>query len=267
MSYPQPNADQYSLKGYKFFRLNTALLSDGDIYQSAQGAQAFAIGPESDIANINIAYFDDQAPNYMNQIAISPSRPFIGEFLARNEAAYAPSQQPGRTLIWPGNLFSATYRPEAFDPAFDRIDIITPVIEVVQYFQPTEIDNSERNDKTYYYPILPIGELAQAASYYIVIPYYGRRMAQVAFSNGTNGAGGNIDVALTGLRYIYTSPVGADGTQIGTASLGEGDSYLDTVKASVEGSFDALQFRVTIPGPITGIAGATLRVTVSDKEA
>ena len=74
MSYPQPSADQYAIKGYQFFRLNTLLTSPGDIYQSQQSGHAFAIGPESDISNVNVAYFDDQVPNFMAQTVISPQR-------------------------------------------------------------------------------------------------------------------------------------------------------------------------------------------------
>ena len=50
MSYPPPNPDNYALNGYKFFRLNTPLTSDGDMYESAQGGQGFAIGPQSDLS-------------------------------------------------------------------------------------------------------------------------------------------------------------------------------------------------------------------------
>jgi len=60
MSYPPPNPDQYALNGYKFFRLNTPLISDGDMYESQQGANGFAIGPDSDISKVNIGYFDEQ---------------------------------------------------------------------------------------------------------------------------------------------------------------------------------------------------------------
>ena len=71
MSYPQPNADQYAINGYQYFRLNTLLSSPGDIYESAQSALAIALGPESDISRVAVAYYDDQVPTtFTNQTVI-----------------------------------------------------------------------------------------------------------------------------------------------------------------------------------------------------
>src|SRR5688572_10301119 len=117
MTYPPPNPDLYAVSGQGFFRLNTALLSDGDIYESQQGSHGFAIGPESDISKVNIAYWDETQPRLMNQISISPTRPFPGKFVAVNdEAEYAPSGRPARLLIWPEELYNADFRPSDFDP-------------------------------------------------------------------------------------------------------------------------------------------------------
>lgn len=270
MSYPQPNADQYAARAYKFFRLNTPLVSDGDMYQSPQGAQALVIGPDSDIASVNVGYFDDQVSTFLNQITISPERPFVGEFLARNEALYAPAQRPGRLLFWSNNLFNATYRPGAFSDIADRIDFVTPQLDVIQYFQPTSLPAGGRNDKSYYYPLLPLANLPTpaAGSYYLVIPFYGRGYLDFVISNNTNGVGADLPVSVHGLRYIYTDIAGADVSELATGTLGEGDSLTDVLTASEIGFFDAIQFAVTVPGPnpITGIAGMSLRATVSDRE-
>jgi hypothetical protein len=154
MSYPPPNPDQYAINGYKFFRLNTPLISDGDMYESAQGAQGFAIGPDSDISKVNIGYFDDQVPRLLNQIAITPERAFPGLILARNESSYQPSGRPGRILIWSDELYNPTWSPSFIDIA-GRIDFEVPVMDIVQYFAPAASSmNSGRNDKEYWYEFI-----------------------------------------------------------------------------------------------------------------
>ena len=96
MSYPQPDSNQYAIKGYQFFRLNTLLTSPGDIYESAQSGHSIAIGPESDLANINVAYFDDQVETFMQRTTISPLRAFVGRIDARNDAVTAPVERRAR---------------------------------------------------------------------------------------------------------------------------------------------------------------------------
>jgi len=154
VSYPQPNFDQYALNGYKFARLNTPLISDGDIYESQQGAQGFAIGPDSDISKVNIAYFDDQVPRFMNQVAITPERSFPGFFAARNEVNYVPSNRPGRILLWSDELYNNTWNPAPFEVG-GRIDFEVPVLDVIQYFAPAaQSMNQGRNDKEYWYDFI-----------------------------------------------------------------------------------------------------------------
>jgi hypothetical protein len=155
VSYPQPNFDQYALNGYKFARLNTPLISDGDIYESQQGAQGFAIGPDSDISKVNVAYFDDQVPRFLNQVAITPERAFPGFFAARNEVNYVPSNRPGRILIWSDEFYNNTWQPFPGIDTGGRIDFEVPVLDVIQYFAPAaQSMNQGRNDKEYWYDFL-----------------------------------------------------------------------------------------------------------------
>jgi hypothetical protein len=156
VSYPQPNFDQYALNGYKFARLNTPLISDGDIYESQQGAQGFAIGPDSDISKVNIAYFDDQVQRFMNQVAITPERAFPGFFAARNEVNYVPSNRPGRILIWSDEIYNNTWNPNFIDIS-GQVDFEVPVLDVIQYFAPAaQAMNQGRNDKEYWYEFLNV---------------------------------------------------------------------------------------------------------------
>src|SRR5690348_7452464 len=97
----QPNSDQSCLKGYDFFRLNTLLSCPGDIYESKQSGRAFMLGPESDIANVGVTYFDDQkTPTFVSQFVLTPQRPWSGRIDARNEVGYMPANRPGRLLFY-----------------------------------------------------------------------------------------------------------------------------------------------------------------------
>src|SRR3981189_3558041 len=131
MSYPQPNADTYAVNSYGFFRLNTLLSSPGDIYRSPQGGHLFCLGPESDVANVNIAYFDDQVPTFLQTTQISPGRSFTGFMAARNEATYSPSRRFGRIFCWSNDIYDPSFLPRSFSANTDHIQFIAPQLDVI----------------------------------------------------------------------------------------------------------------------------------------
>jgi hypothetical protein len=182
MTFPQPNADGYATGGSGFFRLNTRLSSPGDMYESAQGAHNFAIGPDSDISKVNVAYFDDQVPTFMNQFSLGPARSFAGFVAARNEALYAPISRPGRTLIWSDDLFNSQFRPPGFDPDTDTFNIIVPQLDVIQFFSDPPGILPDRNDKSYLIQNVA-ADAIDARPTYFMIPFYGRRYGMVEITN------------------------------------------------------------------------------------
>ena len=266
MAYPQPDADKYSIGGQKFWRLNTPLSSDGDIYESQQGAGGFAIGPDSDIAKVNIAYFDDQVEGFMNQIAISPGRPFAGTMYARNEALYVPSKRPGRFLIWPDDLYDSTWRITGdfnVDPN-NRIDFITPVLDVVQYFSPIGL-NAGRNDKKYQYNTIPVPDVG--GIYVLVVPYYGRRYANFFFSSTV---GPLSEVAIYGLNYSQSGDIPfPDNLKAlrAHAAVAANAPFNDEILASTDGMYDALVIKITPGnGTFTNVSPIQMRIVTSDQE-
>ena len=272
MSYPQPDADKYAINGYQFFRLNTQLTSDGDIYESAQGANGFAIGPDSDISKVNLAYFDDQVPRFLNQIAISPQRPFAGSVLARNETKYAPSSRPGRILLWPDELYNPNWKPPPALAVDDwRVDFEAPVLDVVEYFSPLGAGQSQyRNDKLYRYQRIPFpgdgGGGGVGGFWSIIIPWYGRRYCSFFFANktGANFTGGDI----SGLNYTIGA-VGAGGDSISLATIpavANGATYNAEILASALGQFDALYFSFEGTNQ-QATDTVSIRILTSDREA
>ncbi len=170
MSFPQPNSNDYATGGYKFFRLNTLLVSPGDMYESEQSGLALAVGPQSDIANVNVAYFDDQVPDFMQFTQIAPTRAFVGRVDARNEAKYSPAQRPGRIFLWSDDIYDPNFRPRGFSAVNDRIQFVAPRLDVIQYFDQPGTLGPARADKTYQFQNYIV-----SGTLYIVVPFYGRK--------------------------------------------------------------------------------------------
>lgn len=265
MSYPPPDPNQYAIGGQQFWRLNTLLTSDGDIYQSEQGAAGFAIGPDSDISKVNIAYFDDQVSGFQNQVAISPQRPFPGTLYSRNDATFVPSNRPGRFLIWPDELFNPDAIP--FATALRRVDVITPVLDVVQYFNPVGLTPG-RNDKEYQFQFLPFSD--DIVFYYVIIPFYGRKFASITVKNGRPAGRPNLVVTAFGVTYAMSSELSsAAATAISSVSITVSPGVSDTavIQASVDGMFDAIVLSFTGGGALDQPDNNCLaRIRVSDTE-
>ncbi len=265
MGYPQQSSNDAATGGQNVFRLSTQLVSPGDIYQSDQGGHAFAVGPDSDLANIGVVFYDPQsAPTFVDQIAISPSRAYIGLIPARGDVTYQPSKRKGRTLFYSLDLYDPAYRPPGFSAVQDFIQFHTPVMEVLQYFAPQASITPARNDKTFYFQDLPS---IPGHSSYVVLPYYGRKFL---FMNYTNKTAGNIDVTLVGVNFavcdntgtvlhqenpLYSATVASGTTK--KFAMGPGEPF------AVGGMFDVVVFKSTQSGGSGGFP-TPLKIVVSD---
>ena len=271
MSYPQPDADQYAIKGYKYFRLLTPLTSPGDIYESQQSGHALALGPESDVANVDIAYFDDQVTSFVNRTQIGPLRSFVGRIDARNDARYVPSGRPGRVLIWPADLYDPSYVPADFVPDTQSITFVTPMLDVIQYFSPQDSLVPRRNDKTYRFNGIP----NDGVQGWIILPFWGRRTATIRLTNGTAGLGAVL-TGVRGVNYFVNDGTSAVERQIVAltptpAGLNNGRDLIMTTNApdlsvgvihvDTDGRFDALAIFIDTTG---NTGPVVVNVTVSD---
>lgn len=262
MTFPQPDATGYATGGSGFFRLNTRLSSPGDMYESAQGAHNFAIGPESDISKVKVAYYDEQVPTFMNQFSVGPARSFAGFVPARNEALYAPISRPGRTLIWSDDLFNSQFRPVGFDAQTDTYNIVVPQLDVIQYFSDPPGVIPARNDKSYLIQNVAAG-IAPAPTYFM-IPYYGRRYGMVSI---TNKSGNPFNWGIFGINFAI-SPVGVNAQDQITAiralaPIANTVNEVTKITASVHGLFDYLMLEIQRIGG-NGTFPAPIKVVVSD---
>jgi hypothetical protein len=269
MSYPQPDANKYSTSGSGFFRLNTRLLSDGDIYDSQQGAHGLSIGPDSDLSKINVAYFDPQHTSLMNLVSISPARPFPGFIQAANESGlYTPSSRPGRILIWPDENWNVDFLPAGLDQNTMRYDYAIPILDVVEYFSPLGL-NPARNDKQYDFQKIP-WKTAAGGTWFYLFPWYGRRFASIFFANGT---GDTISIEVTGVMYTQNQVTNTVGSSLGVQTILRASSNVLThanttkvIKASADGQYDALMITLVRAGAVTALDHVELRINVSDTE-
>ena len=261
MSFPQPQASTYAANNYKFFRLNTPLSSPGDIYESDQGGHAFCVGPDSDIANVNMAYFDDQVEDTFMQFAtISPTRSFVGELFARNESKFAPAHRPGRIMFWADDIYDPNFRPTSFATG-DSIEFIAPQLDIIEYFAPLSSLVPPRRDKEFPFQnfVVPAGH-----KLYLVVPYYGRKYCYINFTNRNNTQLNTF--GITAVNYAITQddsahPYHQETTILAPAAVAaNGGTLTQIVKASTTGVFDALVFSLTNSGP------APLRIVMSDME-
>jgi hypothetical protein len=261
VSYPQPDADQYAIKGYQFFRLNTLLTSPGDIYESAQSGHGLAIGPESDLANINVAYFDDQVETFMQRTTISPFRALVGRVDARNEAVYVPANRTAKILFWSADIYDPNYRPiskpQKFNPVTDIINFVPPRLDVIEYFKPQSSLTPGREDKPYVFQNYPV----VIGKYYLVVPYYGRKYCYVEFTN--RDALFPNTFGIVGVNYAITqddsaTPYHQETTLLGPTAVVAAGQVTRRITAGSDGMYDALVFSFTLAGP------APLRLLMSD---
>lgn len=262
MTYPQPSATDYATHRYGFFRLNATLSSPGDIYEAAQSANAFAIGPDSDIANAVAVYIDDYADTttLMQQIAFSANRAVVGSIYEREDVRYMPADRSGRILLYCNDIFDPNFRPDTFDPDNDTIEIVTPVLDIMQYFAPQPSLGPARVDRRYYFQDYQVFAGAQ----WLVLPFYGRRYGSIRFKNTSTGAAA---ISVYGVNYGITPHFGVplaersnqETTLLGPTALAAGGRKDVLVLASVNGSFDAIAIS-------TNVNPMAISITFSDFE-
>jgi hypothetical protein len=261
VSFPQPNSNEPCIDGLDFFRLITPLESPGDMYESEQGAHAFTIGPDSDVARVAVTYFDENAPGFVQTMEISPERGFQGFVPARNDATYQPSGRAGRILFYPIDLYNPTYTGVGSDLAADEVSAIQPTLDIIEYFsqQPSVIP--QRCDKEYVFEAF-LKNTADNNTAAIIIPFWGRRFASYQFNNAT-GHDVSFGVGLVSYSLDKVAP-GFMKVQLAPAAVTSGTSVEGVVRAGVDGQYDALYFFFDLSASPTSQTGAQLRLVTSD---
>jgi len=273
MSYPQPDSNASVLGGQNFFRINTMLQGPGDIYESDQGSLAVALGPDSDIANVNVYYFDELVASRVNSLQISPDRSFVGLLAAHPTENYPVVNLPGRVLIAPADQFDSSFRPATFNFTVgvgDVIDFVTPVLDVIQYFSQPPSLIPQRSDKEYEFE--SIQQSAALCTYWLVVPAYGRKYASFNFRNNLNQS---VSIGITGAKLGVSNLPAAAAGDARPSSAVQGvikavtavavNAQLSSVYlASTMGSWDYFVISYTPALLPTSNFGLATHITVSD---
>lgn len=228
MTFPQPNSNAAVTTGQDVFRINTQVMSPGDIFESEVGCHAVAIGPNSDLDTVNVIYLDP-VPKYfvpvaavqptldtsmMGQATISPDRPYIGRLDAQVETAdYPLINRPGRILFAAGDIVvdPSFYLPEAYEPTEDSLSFEPVYIDIIQYLTPPPSLIPQRSDKTYRYQYFP-SALIKAGSAWVVIPGYGRKSGSFVFKNAsTADPTDSVTVHVFGVKLSNSNTPGVVG--------------------------------------------------------
>lgn len=262
MGYPQPQADDAVVGGENFFRFTSELSSPGDIYESTQSGYAFAVGPDSDLARIAVAYFDEQQATKMSQVVLSPERAFVGFLPSRNDAGYVPSQRPGRILFYSADFYNPDYKPVGISVVNDTKVIIAPVLDLIQYFSPPDSVTPMRSDRVFNFQKFTKGAVP-ASSVYLCVPFYGRAYAFLDF---TNRDGAAVTLEVRGVN-LTTTTVAVNENQekqlLAPTAIADNANQQVFVRSATSGEYDYLVFKMT-PTAITAILSADFKLVMSD---
>lgn len=245
MTYPQPKASDFVRDNAGFFRLRTALASPGDLYESDASGLALAVGPDSDIANIKFAYFDAEVPTKMQFGTFSPQRAFSGLVASDNVGVYPSSGRSAKILFWSDDLYDPNYRPSSSPTS--SIQFVTPVFDVIQYFnQPTALSPG-RPDKKYLFQNFTAAFLA--------IPYYGRKYCYTQLTN--RNATTPLTYGIIGVNFAITddsstTPYHQETVLHAPAAVASNASVTTIITAKNQGCFDFLVFQCNgAPAPLS----------------
>jgi hypothetical protein len=261
MSYPQSTSSDAVLKGQTFWRLNTKLGSPGDIYESVSSALGFALGPDSDIANVQVTYLDDLAnAAQMNTLTVSTDRSFVGLVNARNDTTYPLSvvpNRPGRILISSLDIYDPSYRPTGFVPADDSIDFQPPILDFVQYFNDPPSLMPQRSDKQFLFKAW-----VNTGVNWLVLPFYGRKYAYLQIENHDAVAAATWQVL--GVSYSITPDPDKhlEKTLQAPVAIAAGAEDDLVIRAATSGVFDAIVIGIDYSA-LTSFE-LPLRITISD---
>ncbi len=224
--------EQAVLRSQDYFRLKRAVQSPGDIFALNESARAVYIGPDSDIGEVEITYFNPSEPLSIETAKVSVNGPFVGRIDSLPLTKISATAQGGRILVSPSDIVNNAYIPP-FSNAFRRFNI-PAMIDVIFSLKPLPDIPSVRADRTLRFPRTPYEQVAVGTddgSTDLIVPIYGRRMVTVTV---VANSGCLVDLELVTLQAgadtaprdlgSFTTAVSIPATQTPTGSFLESDA-------------------------------------------
>ncbi len=182
---------QASLGGQEIYRLTETLESSGSIFEIDVGCQALIIGPDSDISQCNVTYFDPLQPQNVNQLTVSIDSPYIGRIDANPAQPFPFSGNPGKLYVTPRDKvenIAVTQSISFIKPKIDLLCYLTP---------PSNIPTARRDFETEgRVQIVDAGGGQGSTSFYF--PFYKRRFLAI---RTRSIAAGTRTVAVNGIKF------------------------------------------------------------------
>lgn len=188
MALQNAQSSQSVIDGKEFFRIKQELQSSGDIFELDTSSNAIYVGPDSDIAEMCVTYFDKRQPTGLATARISPGAPLVFRVDASNAQTVPSTGQKARILISPADLIDNEYTTPAIVQPEEYIRI-KPKIDVVSALVREATLPSERSDTTFRTSSIKIGPGTSGAdAKVIVFPAYSRRQITCTVSSPSIGA-------------------------------------------------------------------------------
>ncbi len=199
----QNSARNAVLRGQEYYRLKQEIQSPGDIFELDESTRAIYIGPDSDIAEVQATYYDEDRSTGLETATIAVNGPFVGRFDALLATKVPSTGEPARILVSPVDLVDNSYvRPAATNFGPFRSFNVPARIDLIASLKTLPDIPSVRADRTLRYPNTPFEESAPFGtdgSTDLVIPVYGRRLISVQIVS-PNNQGNEISFYLVALQ-------------------------------------------------------------------
>lgn len=256
--------------GQEFFRLLQELESGGDIYEIDASVKALCLGPQSDLANLDVFFFDEQSPDSIDQISLAVGNPVIGRIDARLATQYPTTELAARILVTARDPVDNTFVPSSFSTGDSDFVAGRPLprIDLFAYLSDPSGYAPLRDDRLYSFPFISTASPADA---FYILPYYGRRYGHVEFTNlqaspqvytitvlGINlvagvQAAGSVDPGANRARETALGVLDVVSGSTGNLIITQADGLFDLLTVQIEGTSGFLELN------------SSLAVTVSDR--
>jgi hypothetical protein len=231
---------QAVLRGQEFYRLKQAVQSPGDIYELDLSSRSIYIGPDSDISEVQVQYYDPAAlPTQIQNATFAVNGPFVARLDSLLATTVPTTGQPGRLLISPVDLVDNAYTPPT--PVANKQFNIPAMIDVIVALKSLSSIPGVRADRTFRYPNTPwytgnvtAGPAGNNGSTNLIIPIYGRRMVSVQVSAGAVGV-----VVTMSLVTLVTGGMAPQPRQLGQIITPTSSTTSKFTRAAVYRASDA----------------------------
>lgn len=184
------NSDSSVLRAGSFYRLKQELQSPGDIFEIDSSAFAVYVGPDSDLTEYRLTYYDPDAPNELATADISVNGPFVGQLSALLDTKVSGTGTKARLLAQTVDLFQPGFTRGFSIAPFGaaRSVLVPPKVDLLWSFTPDIPDvPNVRADRTFRFTDVPFDDETAGGGTDILIPAYGRRTVTIQAQQRASG--------------------------------------------------------------------------------